>query len=654
MFWPSLLAAVSPGAAFGRKEGRIVSLTDSAAADANFLPVQSVPRASAEAGMCYEDADAAMTPARTWPWDTLRKTAPFFARGSIVPYKFCVPAFVVARGAAAELEWNFGQWGQWDCWSLPWLMDIATGGAGRQPPPGSNQAASMAAAAAAASNDDAKQRGFFADLGLNVGLCSLPMLARGHRVAAFEASQGGLEGGLEAARVNGVAHRFSVYRVVISDRERGVGFMRCTAPEDCIVPYQQVSPAECNTPGLRMPAPATGSWDQEKAALLAAHPAAAAFEGDATCVQAARLDRLLRHEPRIDLMKVDVDGSELQALRGARRFFKERRVGLAHIELVAAEMENSGTAWADFVRLVEGEYGYEMYLLQYCAACELADESEAAVASGGRQCSTSLGRLKNADGGVVDQVSWDADNEVGGIEVARGVKGEYDDVQCPPGRCLGIHWYLERPPAAHKPHAMDDLAEDQGRARSQHWVAVSPALQARVGAAHVGRASARCVKRGMAPIFPRSREERACRRSDIPRGGKSAAACGREEEGRRQQRGGSGTSSSRREGGAGDRGGVGGGGGAARGGRMAERLQLAFAHFDADGDGAWSLGEINAMQAALGEPPLPSLQAFKEAALGAGVALVGGTAISPAGVRTMYATLEAGDMAKLEAAGQLS
>ena len=87
---------------------------------------------------------------------------------------------------------------------------------------------------------------------------------------------------------------------------------------------------------------------------------------------------------------------------------------------------------------------------------------------------------------------------------------------------------------------------------------------------------------------------------------------------------------------------------------MAERLQLAFAHFDADGDGAWSLGEINAMQAALGEPPLPSLQAFKEAALGAGVALVGGTAISPAGVRTMYATLEAGDMAKLEAAGQLS
>ena len=100
------------------------------------------------------------------------------------------------------------------------------------------------------------------------------------------------------------------------------------------------------------------------------------------------------------------------------------------------------------------------------------------------------------------------------------------------------------------------------------------------------------------------------------------------------------------------------------------QLRLAFAHFDGDGDGAWSLSEMNAWQAALGEPSLPSAAAFEEIAAELGIELVacadtsdgasssssGGKAMTLTGVREMYAQTGglAVDLAKVAAKGILS
>jgi len=156
------------------------------------------------------------------------------------------------------------------------------------------------------------------------------------------------------------------------------------------VPYQIVAPPECNAPGLRLPRtlgqPSAGEWTEEpddigmeeivkKApglakvieALLVQHRPLArrfGFAGEPRCMQSARLDYLLKDERHVHVMKIDVDGLELQALDGARALFLERRVDFAQIEVVYNEMRNSGTSWADFLQLVEVQYGYELLLLQ--------------------------------------------------------------------------------------------------------------------------------------------------------------------------------------------------------------------------------------------------------------------------------------------------
>ena len=374
---------------------------------ANFAPFAVPALAAVPPGVC-RTSDGVEFAALTWPqslFDTIvniDKTAtghsssppPFpydgvEGVGDVAPFAFCGPLryepqeLAVEKDAARRRKFELANqdllmvhWAPQDCWPLAWLMGLALGQQQQQQQQQQGKR---------------EEKGLLVDVGVNMGLCSLPLLGRGHRVVGFEGSARALADVQQDVAAMGAAERFEAYNLVVSNVTKGVVFLKCAEPDPCAVPYQIVAPPECNAPGLRLPRtlgqPSAGEWGEENPddigmeeivkkapglakvieALLVQHRPLArrfSFAGEPRCMQSARLDYLLKDERHVHVMKIDVDGLELQALDGARALFLERRVDFAQIEVVYSEMRNSGTSWADFLQLVEVQYGYELLLLQ--------------------------------------------------------------------------------------------------------------------------------------------------------------------------------------------------------------------------------------------------------------------------------------------------
>ena len=77
------------------------------------------------------------------------------------------------------------------------------------------------------------------------------------------------------------------------------------------------------------------------------------------------LDDFARERPpgRVDFMKIDVEGMELQVMRGARELLRKFHPALYFETLPRYVNTTKGAAFAEIRNLLEGEFGYELYRL---------------------------------------------------------------------------------------------------------------------------------------------------------------------------------------------------------------------------------------------------------------------------------------------------
>ena len=75
-----------------------------------------------------------------------------------------------------------------------------------------------------------------------------------------------------------------------------------------------------------------------------------------------RLDDLVEHNQRVDLVKIDVEGGELGVLRGARRIFSKTRP-LVIFEHGLGAADFYGTKPADVFQLLTEEFGLDIFTL---------------------------------------------------------------------------------------------------------------------------------------------------------------------------------------------------------------------------------------------------------------------------------------------------
>lgn len=75
-------------------------------------------------------------------------------------------------------------------------------------------------------------------------------------------------------------------------------------------------------------------------------------------VRITTLDELLKHEPKITILKLDVEGCELQALRGARKTLAKTDV--VYFESAPQSFQDMGYTLADIISLLK-EHGFTTY-----------------------------------------------------------------------------------------------------------------------------------------------------------------------------------------------------------------------------------------------------------------------------------------------------
>ncbi|HVE76702.1 MAG TPA: FkbM family methyltransferase [Actinomycetota bacterium] len=164
------------------------------------------------------------------------------------------------------------------------------------------------------------------DVGAHVGTFSLPAATLGCRVIAIEGSP-------ENARLLAIAkglnnlERLEVVNAVASDRGGTQSFT------------------------------AHGPWGH--VSITGALPDIPRVD-----VQSVRLDELLRRRglETIDLMKIDIEGYELAALRGLAEFLRTRSVAHIIFESNASMLENYGLAPQDLLKYLS-DFGYQIYYI---------------------------------------------------------------------------------------------------------------------------------------------------------------------------------------------------------------------------------------------------------------------------------------------------
>ena len=77
------------------------------------------------------------------------------------------------------------------------------------------------------------------------------------------------------------------------------------------------------------------------------------------------LDGFVRERPldRVNFVKIDVEGMELQVMRGARELLRKFHPALYFETLPRYVNTTKGAAFAEVRKLLEGEYGYKLYRL---------------------------------------------------------------------------------------------------------------------------------------------------------------------------------------------------------------------------------------------------------------------------------------------------
>ncbi len=171
--------------------------------------------------------------------------------------------------------------------------------------------------------EHARQGGLLVDAGANLGYFSLLWAAANsrNRAFAFEASPRVFTRLVRNIQLNRLDSQIQTFQVAVSDRDGLSAF--------------ESGPLEQTGWGRLVDAPEAGSLN----------------------VVTARLDTLCSIIPRIDVVKIDVEGADTRVLRGAEHLLREKRVGAIYFEQSRERMAALGIAPGDAARLLE-DCGY--------------------------------------------------------------------------------------------------------------------------------------------------------------------------------------------------------------------------------------------------------------------------------------------------------
>ncbi len=78
-------------------------------------------------------------------------------------------------------------------------------------------------------------------------------------------------------------------------------------------------------------------------------------------VQTVSLDEFLAEDPRVDIIKMDIEGSEILALRGMRRIIESNKSLKIFLEFLPRQFEAAGFTADDYFDLLKG-YGFKISL----------------------------------------------------------------------------------------------------------------------------------------------------------------------------------------------------------------------------------------------------------------------------------------------------
>lgn len=85
--------------------------------------------------------------------------------------------------------------------------------------------------------------------------------------------------------------------------------------------------------------------------------------GEIGSVSVASLDEFCAHHhlTKIDVLKIDTEGGDLDVLRGARRMLSSSRIGVVQVEAGMHDANARHVPFASFVQLLEAEFGYRLF-----------------------------------------------------------------------------------------------------------------------------------------------------------------------------------------------------------------------------------------------------------------------------------------------------